>query len=522
LRYPAQVLLQIGVAALRWARECSERIPRSTSSKILGLARVWAGVVALAGFIGCGSDEEPGDGGGATERTADSDWVGAPPPFAGADFLAVPIDVLAVNATLLFDLSNSSARAMATMRFRMGSQQGHPIFDLRQNIEDAALDGSAISPADVPAVDLGGGPGAEMRVLHRELAAGSEHVLELSYVLSRPLGNSFDLAPPRFDASGVHWNFNLADYDAGHFLEQWLPANLIHDRFPVALELELVGGAAPHTLLANGSVEETAPNRFHATFPGHYVAHSHFLVLEPAAQLRGSTTPLALVDGSALELRVYTAQADVDLDSVPGMAERALNEHVSAFGAFPESHGLTLFVWSGNGMEYNGAATIFVFGTPVDGKLRPGEGVIRHETLHSWFGRGLSPLTQSDGWWDEAWVTYVVDYEGNAMPFAADDAPLKLRDDNPYNRAMRSAEKPDPYENGPRVFANLAARLGAGQLRELMAELYQVRPVSRVSTDDLERFLFCKTRDHEVRRIFQRFVHGKATEVEPPLEGACD
>jgi len=51
------------------------------------------------------------------------------------------------------------------------------MFDLRQTIEDAALDGSAISPTDMPAVDLGGGPGAEMRVLHRELAAGSEHVL---------------------------------------------------------------------------------------------------------------------------------------------------------------------------------------------------------------------------------------------------------------------------------------------------------------------------------------------------------
>ena len=89
----------------------------------------------------------------------------------------MPIDVLAVNATLLFDLSASSARATASMRFRMGARQGHPMFDLRQTIEDAALDGSAISPTDMPAVDLGGGPGAEMRVLHRELAAGSEHVL---------------------------------------------------------------------------------------------------------------------------------------------------------------------------------------------------------------------------------------------------------------------------------------------------------------------------------------------------------
>ena len=86
----------------------------------------------------------------------------------------------------------------------------------------------------------------------------------------------------------------------------------------------------------------------------------------------------------------------MDLDSVPGTAERALNEHVAAFGAFPGSGGFTLFVWSGNGIEYNGAATVYC-DDQVEGKVRPSELLIRHESLHSWFGRGLYPMTQSDG-----------------------------------------------------------------------------------------------------------------------------
>jgi hypothetical protein len=110
----------------------------------------------------------------------------------------VPIDVLSVDATLRFDLTASSARATATMRFRTGDRSGNPTFDLRQEIEDAALDGDAIAPADVAAVDLGGGPGAEMRVLRRELAAKEEHALAFSYALNRPLVNASDLASRAF------------------------------------------------------------------------------------------------------------------------------------------------------------------------------------------------------------------------------------------------------------------------------------------------------------------------------------
>ena len=107
-------------------------------------------------------------------------------------------------------------------------------------------------------------------------------------------------------------------------------------------------------------------------------------------------------------------------------------------------------------------------------------------------------------------------------PFAADDPPLKLRDDNPYNRALLSVEKPDPYVDGPRVFAVLAARLGAGQLRELMAELYQVRPFSRVSTDNSRALPLLQDQRRRGASDFHRFVHGRTGEVERPLEGACD
>jgi hypothetical protein len=72
------------------------------------------------------------------------------------------------------------------------------------------------------------------------------------------------------------------------------------------------------------------------------------------------------------------------------------------------------------------------------------------------------------------------------------------------------------------MFAALAAQLGAHRLREVMAELYQVRAFAPLGTDELERFLFCKTGDEEVRQIFHRFVHGLSGTVERAPRGACD
>src|SRR5262249_38712217 len=59
-------------------------------------------------------------------------------------------------------------------------------------------------------------------------------------------------------------------------------------------------------------------------------------------------------------------------------------------------HGNRFVVYfAGGGMEYDGGTT-------------SSTGSLRHETHHSWWGRGLKPASQNDGWLDEAWTVYVL------------------------------------------------------------------------------------------------------------------
>src|SRR4051812_25671476 len=93
------------------------------------------------------------------------------------------------------------------MRFRMGDTPGLPVFDLRQEIESATLDGAAVPVDELAPRDLGGGRGAEMRVLARPLPAGSVHELSLAYPLTTPAAT---------DAVDIGW-------DGGALFDLWMP-----------------------------------------------------------------------------------------------------------------------------------------------------------------------------------------------------------------------------------------------------------------------------------------------------------
>src|SRR3954454_20342512 len=99
------------------------------------------------------------------------------------------IDVLETDASFTFDVSRQIASASATMTFRVLDDGGPAAFDLRQEIGTATLDGR-ILPVDWRAPqDLGGGPGAEMRVIDQALAPGTVHELALRYELATPRAN---------------------------------------------------------------------------------------------------------------------------------------------------------------------------------------------------------------------------------------------------------------------------------------------------------------------------------------------
>ena len=66
----------------------------------------------------------------------------APPPKTVDGLLAVPIDIQAISATFVFDGAAQTASADATITYTVGPDAGNPIFDLRQTITEAWLDGA--------------------------------------------------------------------------------------------------------------------------------------------------------------------------------------------------------------------------------------------------------------------------------------------------------------------------------------------------------------------------------------------
>ena len=96
-----------------------------------------------------------------------------PPPAWPGPRQAVAVDLERVAATLTFDVAARQATATATVDFTLGADPGRPALDLRQAVDSIRLDSTPVPPDAWTAEDLGGGPGAEMRVLDQYLAAGS-------------------------------------------------------------------------------------------------------------------------------------------------------------------------------------------------------------------------------------------------------------------------------------------------------------------------------------------------------------
>jgi hypothetical protein len=115
-----------------------------------------------------------------------SDFHLAPAPTVVDGLLAVPIDVHHLQAVATLDGAASRAQADVTMTYAVGPTAGNPLFDLRQTIEQAWLDGAPIAPGLLAAHDVGAGSFSTIRVIDTIQAAGSVHTLRMVYALGTP------------------------------------------------------------------------------------------------------------------------------------------------------------------------------------------------------------------------------------------------------------------------------------------------------------------------------------------------
>ncbi len=280
----------------------------------------------------------------------------APPPQVVDGLLAVPIDIQSVTAGVVFDGSTQIATADVTMTYTVGPADGNPIFDLRQTVNQAWLDGVAFNPAGLAAHDFGGGPLTELRIIKALQTAGSVHQLRLQYTLGTPLSQLGGSYPPALQWSPghrLHFSFGLSDLNAGRYTEAWLPANLPFDQFTLQLELQIKNTFVDHTLITNGVMAAQGANHWSIAFP------AHFTTLSPLVELRASDTLETQADTNVLPVSGKTVTIETwkltggttNLNTQINALKTLLADNEHNYGPYLHGNRFIACFFQSNGME---------------------------------------------------------------------------------------------------------------------------------------------------------------------------
>ena len=408
-------------------------------------------------------------------------------------------DIERVDAIIRFDVREQVATAEASVEFLAGEVAGHPVLDLRQEIEWARLDGKDLPATALPSMDLGGGPGAEMRVLDASLEAGTRHRLDLGYRVDTPAATG--AMPIGWTEGGVRFDLWMSDLEPGRYLEMWLPAPLVHDQFSLNLTVELSQHERPHSLVANtAGIDASGGSRWEVCYPAHFTALSPMLILAPSdeVELRRSAITIPGRDRSLGIVCGRFRETDADIAACESDVKAWLAYMAARYGPWVHGDTFWAFLWdAGRGMEYDGATTASVH-------------ALEHEVFHSWFGRGVKPARASDGWIDEAWTTWATSSNPERPRFAVqelglDEDPVELYPASPWARYTAR----EAYTSGYRLFSGLAYVFGgADRLRQGMAEWYRVNAGRLVTTDGLAAHLTAWA-GVDISPWWARYVHGR-------------
>lgn len=424
-----------------------------------------------------------------------------PPPVQLPGRLAVPVDIVRLAATVQFDVASQTATVSATVELKVDGPTGYPVFDLRQEIGTASMDGRPLPPDALAHTDMGAGHDARMRAIDVRCEGGSAHVLTLRYKLGTP--DATGALPIAWSPSGdgVAWDLFMSDLEPGRYLEMWLPANLCHDQLSIELEVEVTGTARPHVLLANGTaVEHTPGTAWALRYPANFTSLSPLLVLAPSDQVQMKHTTVR-AGGKELRVRVASLEGTkADLAAIGADTAAWLSYFAERYGPWAHGDDFTAVVWDlQRGMEYDGATTTC-------------ETAIEHEVFHSWFGRGVKPACAADGWVDEAMASWAT--AARRAPsgrFAAeelglDEPPSLLYPAHPWDRHTPR----EAYAAGSRLMSGLAYMAGgAAQLRSALASWHKAKAGGPASTLELAAHLgaWC---GRDLSPWWDRYVYGGA------------
>ncbi len=425
----------------------------------------------------------------------------APPPAPYGASSAVAPRVSEIRAELRFDAASAEARAVATVDFTTGAFDGKPALDLRQELLWVRLDGKQVSTDDFAHHDMGAGWAARTRVLDIDLPADSHHRLEVGYELATP--DCEAAKPIGWTKGGVDFDMWMSDLYPGRYLEMWVPAPLIHDRFALHLDITLDGVDRPHKLVANtGGVDATPGGRhWSLMYPAHYTALSPMLVIAPAERIETRRSALR-IPGRSRSLGLVVAQladAGADLAACEADLSAWLSYLSARYEPWPHGDTFWALIWGASrGMEYDAATTSAV-------------SALEHEVFHSWFGRGVKPARAADGWIDEALASWSTSSRRSENPrflteeLGLDDPPVELYPPHPWSRNTAVGA----YSDGVRLIGGIAHLMGgADRMRAALADWYRANAGKMVTTDGLAAHLKAWS-GLDIGPWWARYVHGR-------------
>jgi hypothetical protein len=346
----------------------------------------------------------------------------------GVQGRVVPIDITGEQITV--DVQGDALKISSSLDFRQ-NEAGMPILNMLPEPTALEVDGKTLDPAQLPRVAVG--PGGKLvssdeyaklqlyektdlqpgRVLAQPLERGT-HSMKVSETLTKA-----SLAPDDRDASltidkkGVDWFLRDSDLEktagggiarAASFGGAYLPSNFQFDRIPTTIRINLPKAPPEQKIFTNGKLKPTGDGQgVEVKFPPGLTTSEMFLHVVPADQVAEQSGTFKSIDGRNIKVTTYAQKDGMPANLLPD-AQKTINDTMQEmerlFGPFPHDS-FTAQMWpdsmpqdGGTGMEYAGATEA----TPD---------ALRHETIHSWFGRSLSPADGNAGWLDEAVTTWL-------------------------------------------------------------------------------------------------------------------
>lgn len=420
----------------------------------------------------------------------------APPAKMVDGLLAVPIDIESIDAHFNFDGSTQSASADATINYTVGPTAGNPIFDLRQEITQAWLDGAPWPVSQLAHHNFGAEPFTNLRVIEAVQGAGSVHTLRVQYSLALPnaqLGGSYLPALAWSPGPKLTFVFGFSDLNRARYAEAWLPANLVFDQFSINLEFRILNTIVAHAVITNGVLTTIGLNHWQINFPARSSAVSPMLEVRPADTLVRQTDSTVLpVSGKTVSIEAWKPAASPEnLTTQINNIKSLLAENENEYGAYVHDDRYVAFFNGAGGMEYDGGTTTSA-------------GALGHEIFHSWFARGVKPASQADGWWDEGFTRFYDDGADDLQPFDFAEPSILLCSRDSWQRHTPG----NAYNDGSRFWRGMAALLGLATFKALMADLYEIHKGNPLSTQMIEEFLLSRSGNAQVVNAFHRFVYG--------------